>query len=162
MRKQILVLLVALAMTSIVPLVGAGNTATINVTLNPQTTININVNRSGVWTSNAALGTTDATATNYFNLTNDGNVAITVTATGNNTHDWLLADEPAHNAFVMDITGDHAMNLTVTHDAFAAMVPLHDGIGDTYINFGLKVYMPTTSSTAAEQHFAITFKATAE
>jgi hypothetical protein len=162
MRKQILAILVATAFIGcFIPMAGAqSDQAIINVTLNPTATVDISCNQS-VWASSAALGTSDATerAGDWANITNAGNVQVSVSVKAADADEvWTIGATAAHNVFHINVTGTNAVEpLTAAPQSFYANMAV-----DAYTHFGLALDMPTTSSTNASQHFAITFQATAD
>ena len=160
MRKQILALLAAMVMAcAFAPLVGASDTATINVTLNPSAQASIVCNQS-VWNPSAGIGTNESTEADWGKISNDGHVAVSVAVKGSDSANWTLAASSSHDHFALKTLGV-ALTLTTSDQTFdATMAPVGDG-GHTFTTFGLTVEMPTSTSTAAQQHPAVTFTATA-
>ena len=158
--RKIFALFVAIAMCGIfAPLAGASNTATINVTLNPSAQASIVCNQS-VWNPSAGIGSNESTSATWGKVSNDGHVAVHINVSATNSGAWTLSATRGHDAFVLKtITPD--ITLTTSGQVFDAdMAPVGDS-GHTFTTFGLTVNMPTSTSTATQQHLAITFTATA-
>lgn len=157
MRKIIIsIVVLAMAMSFIMPALGS-DTDTINVTLNPQAEISILVDQ-GSWTPSCGLNETNETASDWANILNDGDVNASVTIDAANTEDWTIAGSATHNQFKLEVIGTEAIVLTASPQAWLSDLP---DAGDPGIDFGLKVTMPTSSSTNVAQHVTITFAATA-
>ena len=135
----------------------SGPTDIIIVTLNPMATISIILNQSS-WSPSATLNETNATATNWVNLLNEGNVQVDVTVNASNTTDWTLETAPNHNQFQLQ----YGIVSTWT-DLTTGQLPFVSNLAsDDSQDFGLKIFMPTSSSTNAIQTLIITFTATAD
>lgn len=132
----------------------------IDVTLDPQATIDISVNRS-VWNPPCELGENSQTASTWGLLENLGDVTVTVEINASDTVAWSLSSVPSHNIFNLSFTFNDAdwSSIYNEHSEFKVLSPL---AGNNTTTFGLKIYMPTSSSTNAVQTFVITFSATAE
>lgn len=101
MKKITVILLLSiLTIATITPLVIGGNTDTINVTLNPQATADIEINQPS-WSPSAALGGTEQTSASWATLSNVGQVQVDVTVKANNTAAWTLGSSAGHNQFYL-------------------------------------------------------------
>jgi hypothetical protein len=99
MKKILAVLLSIILCAFSAPMIYAGESDTILVTMDPQATINITVNPS-TWMPNVALGNINASDTDTFTLTNeDGRLMVDVTINASDSTGWLLGSSPAHNQF---------------------------------------------------------------
>jgi len=163
--KKIIAILISIAMcATFAPMVGASD-ENITVTLTPSGTADITVNQT-TWTPVAGLGTNEATGTEAFNLTSVGTVPVNVTVlcANSTSGDWEVASTPGHNQFNMSIyaaetSGAWALLSWDTPVDVVNELSVSAG-GQHWSLFGLQVYMPTTSSTDAEQEVIITFTAT--
>ena len=93
--KQITALILAFAvLVSFIPVVGADNTATIDITLNNSATASIYVTPTA-WGPTAGIGETEETDSGHFVLANNGTVTVDVTIKGSNTSNgWYLGTSP--------------------------------------------------------------------
>jgi len=155
--RKITAILIATAMAcAFAPLVGAGTTDTIVVTLSPSATASISVDQS-IWSPVCKLGETNSTSATWATITNNGDINVRVDINASNTESWTIAGSAGHDQFKLETLGI-ALTLTASPQTFIANLP-SDG-GNT-AQFGLKVTMPTTSSSSNTQHLTITFTATA-
>jgi len=159
MKKIVVGLLITTLILSMLS-VQAG-TETITITMDPQETINIECNQSA-WDPSAKLGENEATSATWGNLTNEGDVAVLVNISATNSTGWTLENTAGHNQFNLSWTTDgSAFTLITTDDqTFDANIPA-SGQSGNYTTFGLKLYMPTSTSTGDVQTSTITFTATA-
>jgi len=136
----------------------AGPTDQITATFNPTIDVSILLNVS-TWSSTVALGLTDETATDWGNVSNNGDVDVILNVSATDTVDWTIhATTPGHDQFVFALTGFDDVNLTTTNYTYDASFTANTGPPE-YHHFGLKVWMPTTSSTGDQQTTTITFSA---
>ena len=161
--KQITALILAFAvLVSFIPVVGADNTATIDITLNNSATASIYVTPTA-WGPTAGIGETEETDSGHFVLANNGTVTVDVTIKGSNTSNgWYLGTSPEHDTFHIQY------NLTVAgswQDILIAESPFANTLspvtGENTRAFDLKLEMPTSSSNEASQSTQVTFTATA-
>ena len=130
---------------------------TIDVTLTPMGTVNIIVTPK-VWDGGgASIGENRSTASDAFTVENNGTVYVDISVEATDTTNWVLLSTPAHNQFQMQWTfGAGWYNLGLTPSPFI------DALACGEIQpFGLKIFMPTSSSTSTNQTSTITFTATA-
>lgn len=158
--RKIFAILVAIAMVGVfTPMALADNKAYINVTLNPTATASITVTPT-TWTPVCALGYSNTTANTYFTLENTGTVQANVQINASNTTAWTLGATADHNQFNLSWF-NATLGPTAIGTGQAAFVSNFPPIGGDTFMFGLKIYMPTSSSTNTAQHFQVTFVATA-
>jgi hypothetical protein len=155
--KKLIAILIAISLSAfIAPMVGATPTQNISVTLNPSSAADITVNQT-TWTPVAGLGAENSTAVDWASITNNGLTNVSVTVSAEDTTDWTLAGTAAHNAFKLETIG---IEVTLTTEEKPFVTDLPTSAGDPTETFGLKVTMPTTSSTNVQQTTTITFTAT--
>ena len=159
LKKLIITAMVLVLAVAIISPIQAGLTDTITVTLQPQATASISCNQS-TWIPSAALGGHEQTSTTWGNLSNDGEINVSVTIKGSNTTAWTIHDTTtAHNQFVMRFYNGAAWEgFDYDEETFSSDLPAY---GTDYKQFGLNVSMPSTSSTNTNQTVTITFTATA-
>ena len=102
MNKKIVGILICLMLVAMIT-PALGDTDTIDVTLNPQATADIEVDESS-WNPSCGLAGDESTAGDWATLTNNGLVQVDVTIKANNTNDWILSSSPGHDQFVLDWT----------------------------------------------------------
>lgn len=127
--RKLIAILIAIAMCAFsVPMVGAGESDTILVTMDPQATLNITVNPTN-WMPNVALGNINASNTDAFTLTNeDGRLMVDVTINASDSTGWLLGSSPAHNQFQLQYgTGESSDPNVTLGDA----VTVHSSYGSS-------------------------------
>ena len=104
---------------------------------------------------NLYLGTSNATSATYFNLTNDGNIAINVRIHGENItyngNTWYLNSSAGHNGFVFQYNKSQDSswtNINVTNSTFVEDLRYNSQyFSYTYWQeFGLKLILPTSST----------------
>lgn len=144
-------------MCGIAPLIGAGPTDTIEVTLDPQASASITVDQS-TWTPSCKLNEDNSTAIDWATITNDGDVNVSVTIDAENSENWTIAGSASHNQFKLEVLGALAIVLTASPQPFITDLPTD--AGDNTETLGLKITMPSTSSSSDAQHVTITFEAT--
>ena len=161
MRKLIAILIATVMACAFVPLVGADSTDTIVVTLQPSGTVSITVSPA-TWGPVCAIASSNTSATDAFTITNAGSVQVNVTVEATNTEAWVLAGSASHNQFWMQYQNATSglIDLANAPATFLSNFPSAGGGVATW-DFGLKITMPTSSSTNEEQHSTITFSATA-
>lgn len=135
------------------------NQATIDVTMNPSASINITCNQAS-WSPSARLTENESTATDWATLTNAGDVSVLVNVSASDSTNWTLAGSPEHNQFELQMYIDTSWTDLTTSDQTFKNNLSPEG-GSNTVDFGLWLYMPTTSSTASSQISTITFTATA-
>ncbi len=124
------------------------------VTLDPQTTANISINKT-TWSPTANIGESETTGLSHFNLENIGNVQVDVYVNTSNTADWISASSPAHNQFNLNYNkGSGWTMINTTSSIFSTDIAYNEDV-----DFGLQLYMPTSSSTNTNQQSTITFTA---
>jgi hypothetical protein len=129
----------------------------IHVTLSPQAEANIVVNRSA-WEPTIGITQNTSTGATAFNLDNNGAVSVTVTVNVSNTVNWSAATTPGHNQFNMSFTiGSGWIILQNSPQTFIENLAYNQDQ-----DFGLQLYMPTSSETNTNQTATITFVATAD
>jgi len=125
----------------------------------------INVTPSEWNQGSVNIGDTNETTGFYFNLTNEGNVAldITINATNatNSTSDagWRLNTTQGHDNFSLQYNKSGAGSWTpinITFDTFVTGLAV-----DSWQTFDLKLLMATTSSTVDPMNVTVTFKSVA-
>lgn len=159
MKKILIgVIAIVLALAMITP-VQAGLTDTITVTLQPGATASITCNQS-TWDPTCSLGESEQTSTTWGNLSNDGEVNVSVTIKGTNTTNWDIHDTTtAHDQFVMRFyNGATWEGFDYDEETYTSDLPAS---GADYKQFGLNVSMPPTSSSNDNQVVTVTFTATA-
>jgi hypothetical protein len=155
--KKIIAILVAIAMAcTFAPMVGADGTEQIEVTLSPNATANITCNQT-VWAPSCGLAGTESTSVTWGKVVNAGTVAVNVSARAIDSLSlaWTLENAEGHDMFQLDITGANSVALTTEDKVFDGSMAWDDET-----TFGLKVDMPTSSSTNTNQITVITFTAT--
>ena len=120
-------------------------------------TMSIFINQTS-WNANCLSGENVSTGPNWALLQNTGDLAVDVSIEGTNTTAWLLEASPDHNKFQMQWGVPDDVNWTniLTSPAFF-IGNLAYGASQP---FGLKLFMPTSSSTTAAQTSTLTFIAT--
>jgi hypothetical protein len=157
--RKIIAILVAMAMACVfTPMIGADGTETILVTLDPSASANITCNQSA-WSPSCILAGTESTSVTWGKVENTGLVAVSVVVKATDSAAWTIVAAEAHNVFQLDITGGNAVALTTGDQSFDSNIAAAGQAGDE-TTFGLKVDMPTTSSTNTAQTSTITFTAT--
>ncbi len=132
----------------------SGSSDKIWVTLDPQTTANITVNKSS-WNPSVNIGENESTGLSFFNLDNSGNVQVDVSVNASDTMNWSIAMSPSHNQFNLSYNTGSGWNLLDTiASSFASNLAY-----DEDVDFGLQLFMPTSSSTNSNQQSTITFTA---
>jgi hypothetical protein len=132
-------------------------TTSISLSATPSATASINCNRS-YWNFTSGLSTTQETSTTWINIDNDGVVQVDVTVEATNTSVWKLKTTPSNNEFRLQYgIVSSWTNIGLTPASF-----VNNLAHDASQNFGLKVYMPTSTSTTTAQVTIITFKATVD
>jgi len=110
------------------------------------------------------IGDTNETIGFYFNLANEGNVALDITINATNATNtttparWNLTSTPSHNNFSLQYNksgGGSWIPINITFDTFTSLA-----IGG-YQTFDLKLLMATTSSTVDPMEVTVTFKSVA-
>jgi hypothetical protein len=129
----------------------------ITITATPAGTLDIVVDPN-IWDGGgAAIGENYSTSLDTFTLENIGTVYADVTVEATDSTTWSLSTAPAHNKFQLQWNqGYDWYNLQLTPALFLDALPC----GSTQ-QFGLKIFMPTSSSTNQNQTIVITFRATA-
>ena len=129
----------------------------IDVILSPQGMADIKLNRTS-WMPSIGITqniSTDATA---FNLDNNGSISVDVTINISNTANWTAATTPGHNQFNMSYTiGSGWTILQNTQQAFVDNFAYNEDQ-----DFGLQLFMPTSTETSTNQTATITFVATVD
>lgn len=135
---------------------GTGPTAIVTCDVHPKATASIICNRT-TWTPYCGVGYTEATATDWALIQNDGTVHVFITVIATNTSAWILEDAPAHNKFQMQVAKnlEDWSDITTTSELF-----ISDLAYGSSQAFGLKVFMPISTSTNTNQTTIITFQAT--
>lgn len=108
-----------------------------------------------------ALGSSNETSGPYFNLSNEGDVAINVTVKGSNATNssgfsWNLTSTSATNNFTVEYKKDGDAgwsNINLTYDTFVTDLPI--GWGK---DFDLKLTLATNSTKVVPMSFNVTFK----
>jgi len=110
------------------------------------------------WNPSAGLGENNTTGLDVFTINNTGNLSVDITINASNTDIWTITTSPGHDQFHLQwsINGTwHTIGLSPS----SFINTLNYG---NHQDFGLKIYMPTTSSTSEKQAFSISFIATAD
>jgi hypothetical protein len=154
MRKLIAILIATAMACAFAPMVGADGTETIVVTLDPQETVDITCNQTE-WNPSCALNGTESTATTWGGITNTGDINVKISIEATDSVDWTIETTAGHDQFVLETLGADAQGITTDPEPWITDLP-----GDDVVSFGLKVTMPTTSSTSVSQETTITFTAT--
>jgi hypothetical protein len=111
------------------------------------------------------IGTSNETTGFYFNITNEGNLALDILIKASNATNgstgarWNLALTPGFNNFSLQYNksgGGTWTAINITYDTFTTNLGI--SLGQT---FDLKMIMATVSSTGDPMSFVITFKAVA-
>lgn len=111
---------------------------------------------------NIWIGDTNATTGFYFNLTNEGNVALNIqinasNATNSSTGaEWKLNSTPSNDNFTLQYNksgGGTWTNINTTYDVFVTNLGVN-----SWQTFDLKLIMATKSSTEDPLSFEVTFK----
>ncbi len=122
-----------------------------------QTTVSITVNKSS-WNPSVNIGENESTGLSFFNLDNSGNVQVDVSVNASDTMNWSIAMSPSHNQFNLSYNTGSGWNLLDTiASSFASNLAY-----DEDVDFGLQLFMPTSSSTNSNQQSTITFTATVD
>jgi len=84
---------------------------------------------------------------------------MNVQVSASNTTDWSIGANAGHDVFKLEVLGDNAVVLTNGDQTFENPLEanLQSGYQETW---GLKLTMPTTSSTNDQQTSTITFTST--
>jgi hypothetical protein len=138
----------------------SANVETIEVTLTPSGTVDIEIDQS-VWAPDCGIGSSNQTAVDWANLDNNGTVSVSVTIEGENSEDWTIHDSTAGNdqfkAEFYKVEGGPAWEgFDADQETFDSDIAY-----DESVDFGLGVEMPTSTTTNNVQHFTVTFTATA-
>jgi hypothetical protein len=129
----------------------------IEITLTPNAEANISLNKT-TWSPTCDLGNSQATSLAMFNLDNAGSIQVDVVVSATNTTDWTLDTTPNHDQFNMSFNhGSGWTLLDVTSGTFKSNLAY-----DASVDFGLQVFMPTSSSTNTSQESIVTFVATVD
>jgi hypothetical protein len=135
----------------------SGQNDTVDVTLTPSASANISVNRS-TWLPSAGLGGNELSGATWANLDNTGTIQVDVTVNATDTSEWTLEASPGHNQFNLSFTlGSGYTAITTTQSVFKNDIAYNESQ-----DFGLRVYMPTSSSSNSSQQTTITFVATVD
>jgi len=130
----------------------------VSLSVTPSAEANITV-EPGTWDGGGAnIGENASTATNAFWLNNTGLIQVDVTISASNTSAWHPGTSPGHNQFQLQ----YGIVSSWTNITEAPLSFINNLAWDEYQQFGLKLYMPTSSSTNAEQTATITFEATVD
>ena len=91
-----------LIVASLLPSYSSGVEDTIEVTLDPQPTVNISLNQSS-WFTSCALGNSEASSSTWASLMNTGDVSVQVNVSATNTTNWSLVNQSniGHNSFCL-------------------------------------------------------------
>jgi hypothetical protein len=161
MKKYLVGAIALVLVASFIPLATAGDTDVISVTLTPAGTLSISCNQSSWDGEGAGLGATGTTspADTWGSITNDGTLRCDVDVGVNDTSAWTVGGAAAYNVFkfYINIEGDAEYAFA---DGSTDIDFEEDLAKDATQNFGLKVDMPTSSSTNDAQTTEITFTAT--
>lgn len=157
MKKLILIGALLFTLAAAIPIVGAGDTATITITMNNNALANITVTPT-TWISGVGIGESNTTTGDYFTLENVGFVTVDVEIKGEDSGSgWTIENTAGHNAFKVEYNVTAWTTITDGYLTFASdLAP----VGSDTIGFDLKLTMPTSTSTAAAQSTVITLKAT--
>jgi hypothetical protein len=129
----------------------------IDVVLSPQAEANIVVNRTE-WMPSIGITQNESTTTAWANIDNNGSVSVSVNVTVSDTTNWTAATAPGHNQFNMSIyTGSEWLIMGNVEQVFVTNLGYNEDQ-----DFGLQLYMPTSSETNTNQTATITFVATAD
>jgi hypothetical protein len=127
------------------------------------TSINVTPSQWNIGTID--IGDTNATTGFYFNLTNEGNVALDITINATNATNstsgakWRLNTTQGHDNFSLQYNLSGAgtwTNINITFDTFVTDLAI-----DSWQTFDLKLLMATTSSTVDPMEVTVTFKSVA-
>jgi len=141
----------------------ANKSDTWNFTILIDTSINVTPSQWNIGTID--IGNTTNTTGFYFNLTNEGNVALDITINATNATnstsgaEWRLNTTQGHDNFSLqyNLSGASSWtNINITFDTFVTSL----AIGG-YQTFDLKLLMATTSSTVDPMGVTVTFKSVA-
>jgi len=119
-------------------------------------TISFSLNTSTAAFGTVSLGTSAITSGNKFNLTNDGDVAIDVTIQVNDSTDWTYVTYANHDdvdEFTMNFTTDawsSETNIAPTGTEISNNLAV-----DASVDFGLRLYMPSSSTVGSEQSWKV-------
>ncbi len=114
-------------------------------------------NQGTVW-----IGSSNATTGYYFNLTNEGNIALNILVKSSNATNsttgfqWNLTATPGFNNFSLQYNksgGGSWTNINTTYDTFVTNLSI-----SSWQTFDLNLIMATTSSTVDPLSFVVTFK----
>ena len=139
------------------------NSTYINVSLGSQQvdlhlegeTISISISPSQWDQGSLNLGSSNTTTGGYFNLSNNGNVAVNVTVIGENItwdgsgHIWYLNSTADHDKFVLrykKTTDSIWTNITTTNATFITDLKPAYSWYTNWTRFDLKLILPTTST----------------
>lgn len=173
MRKQILAILIAIGMCyAFAPMVGAGTTDTITVTLTPGGAADIIVYNTTGWVATAtwhpvvSIGGHLNTTGGAYTINNTGSIAVDVVINATLSGGaWTIVTgtTPAHDQVCLrynkTVLGTWTNILDQAGAAFLDDFPANGQTGDN-ASFDLGVYMPTSTSTNAAQTVTILFTAT--
>ena len=157
MKKLILIGALLFTLAAAIPIVGAGDTATITITMNNNALANITVTPI-TWISEAGVDESNSTTGDYFTVENTGFVTVDLEIKGaDSPGGWTIENAAGNDAFKVEYNVTAWTTVTDGYLAFASdLAP----VGSDTIGFDLKLTMPTSTSTAAAQSTVITLKAT--
>ncbi|MEA3318897.1 MAG: hypothetical protein U9Q88_02635, partial [Bacillota bacterium] len=119
-------------------------------------TMSISVNVSS-WDPSCKIGENESTESDWAMVTNDGDVSFDVDIKATNTTNWTVGATPSHNDFNMSFKLDGGTWTTMSYDDVDFV---NDLASSATQKFGLRIYMPTTTSTNDQQNTTITFTIT--
>ncbi len=162
MKKYIAGVTALVLMASMIPMVSADQpTQVISVTLTPGGTLSITCNRTAWDGEGAGLGETGTTTPtdSWGKITNTGTLRADITVKVNDTDDWTVESSAGLDQFefYINISGSGESQFT---DGGTPITFVDDLDKDQVKNFGLRVVMPTSSSTNNAQTTELTFTAT--
>ena len=129
----------------------------INITLGPGAEANIVVNKTE-WMPSIGITQNESTGNNWANIDNNGSVSVSINVTVSNTTNWTAATMPGHNQFNISIyTGIDWLIMDTTEKVFITNLGYNQDQ-----DFGLQLFMPTSTETNTNQIATITFVATAD
>lgn len=164
--KKYLAILIAVAMVStMIPLAGASDTATIDVSFSNTAAAAITVSPDN-YTFSVGIGESaeNTSDSDYFTLTNVGNVTVDITIKGETISggEWTLAGSAGVDTYSLYYDQDGSWDEITT--GYLAMTGGTDlpPVGGTTISFDLQYTPPTTVTDGEDDEGAIiTFLATA-
>ena len=129
----------------------------VNMSVFPSATANITITPSDWDGEGAGIGENGTSAMDAFTIENTGDIQVDVTIWSVNTSVWHLATSPAHNQFQLQWNMGDWTNIGLLPTAFISNLA-----GNAMQGFGMRVFMPTSSSININQMATITFSATAD